>query len=354
MKIGVLTFHWAANHGAVLQTFATQRYIEKQYPENEIKIINHYPKSREITLKKSLKPNYPKVMLARIKSVFKEKKIVSFRRNFNLTNRYFTNQELIDTPPDFDILIAGSDQIWNQSYLKFGEGKITPVYFLNFGKKEAKKVALSVSFGCTSYPDAVQQIVKPYITQFDAIGVREKTGLDILSSMEIHSGVLTADPTSLLPKEEYMRLCEDIPKKEIDGSYCILRIQNKKTKNLIKKCFAAKNVKSIKNFEMTSIEEWLAFIRDSNFVITNSFHCVMFCLKFHTPFAVLLESGKSAGMNDRIITLIERFDLSDHIILNSDDAIRLASLPNINWGSVDEKMECYSNSLKEFLSSHIK
>ena len=54
MKIGVLTFHWGANHGAVLQAYATQEYLKKNYGA-EVSLIDYYPLNQEISLKNALK-----------------------------------------------------------------------------------------------------------------------------------------------------------------------------------------------------------------------------------------------------------------------------------------------------------
>lgn len=41
MKIGILTFHWATNYGAVLQTYALQSFLENE--GHEVVVINYKP-----------------------------------------------------------------------------------------------------------------------------------------------------------------------------------------------------------------------------------------------------------------------------------------------------------------------
>ena len=351
MKVGILTFHWAANHGAVLQSYASYKYLKNNFDIEDVKIIDYLPREREITLKNALRPHYPWVILSRLHAWRKEQNIKHFRQRFDFTSRYISNQQLVDNPPDVDLLICGSDQIWNPSYAKFGEGKPTPVYFLNFGKKECKKIALSVSFGCTEYPEKVAQLVMPYIRSLDAISVRENSGIDILRRMGIDNALVTADPTALLSREQYSELCNNSFKNFTPyTALCILRKQDKKTKKKIKGLLSFYNNKVV-NIEKMSITNWLSGIKDAKIVVTNSFHCVMMCLKLHTPFVVVTENGSLAGMNDRLYTLLEKFNLQDRIINDENQTI---TFNEIDWKEIDEIMESYALTLKNYLSSVIE
>ena len=350
LKIGILTFHWAANHGAVLQTYASYSFLKTNFDIEDIKVIDYLPHKREITLRNALRPHYPSVIISRINTWIKENKIKSFREKLSFSKRYYSNQELIDNPPEFDILFCGSDQIWNPSYAKSGEGKPTPVYFLNFGKAGCKKIALSVSFGCIEYPTDVMNIVAPHIKKLNAISVRENSGLEILQKLGVEKAVITADPTSLLSTKEYQELCaEKVFSKTPYIGLCILRKQAKQTKKLIKSITSKFDEKVI-DIEKMSMENWLAGIRDAKVVVTNSFHCVMMCLKLHTPFVVVTENGSLSGMNDRLYTLLEKFNLQDRIIHYENQAI---IFNEIDWKEIDEIMESYALTLKNYLSSVI-
>lgn len=354
MKIGILTFHWGANHGAILQTFASVKYLKSK--NADVKVIDYYPINQELSLKNTLKISYPQVMLEKISAYKKEKSVAPFRKKLPLTERYYTNQQLIDNPPDFDVILCGSDQIWNPYFIQHGEGKnkATPVYFLNFGKEGCKRVALSVSFGCSEYPENAAVIAKPLIEKFDAISVREKTGVKILEGMGIDNAVITADPTSLLKKEDILELCKDIP--QYNSAYtakCILRKQSEETVDVINGLISAfKNGNTI-DIEKASMENWLAGIRDAKFVVANSFHCIMMCLKLHTPFAAVAESGTKAGMNDRIFTLLDRFGLSDLIVADENADFEGIVSKKIDWEAVDIQMEKYAESLVKYLDSSI-
>lgn len=347
MKIGILTFHWGANHGAVLQAYASQKYLENKY-NADVKIIDYYPKNQELSYKKAFKTKRFWKISENIKLVKKNKRISYFREKLSLTKRYYSNEELKNDSPEFDIMLCGSDQIWNPYYAMKGEGKITPVYFLNFGKEACKRVALSVSFGCIKYPNDAKEVVLPYINKFDAISVRENTGLEILKEMGVEKGEVTADPTSLLMSKDYLEICSDISKNTNENvALCILRSQSKEAKSLIK-ALVSREHKKVNDISNLSVEKWMAGIRDASVVITNSFHCVMMCLKLHIPFWIVLEKGALSGMNDRMFTLMKKFQLEERIVTDIKDNEK-----QIDWANVDLKMKEYSKSLEDFLDENI-
>ncbi len=351
-KVGILTFHWAANHGAVLQTYALSQYLNNTYDVNT-EIINYFPKSYEHTIINALLRIRPSDVIKRIKEYRKEQKIKPFREILKLSKRYYANSELIDDYMNYDILITGSDQIWNPFFLRSGERKATPVYFLNFGGDNTKKISVSASFGCQTFPEDCKLLAKPYLEKFSDISVREKTGANILSDMGFSNATVTADPTSLLSGDEYLKLCRNIssvPRGVV--SKMILRNQSKKNQTLLELICVTYSSRKVYDINCMSIPDWLAAIRDSGMVVTNSFHCVMMCLKFHTPFAVILENGALSGMNDRFTTLLNFFGLQNRIVSTPDDVSILSS--EIDFDKVDNIMEEYAETLKTFLERNIR
>lgn len=351
MKIGIITFHWAANHGAILQTHALCSFLEKTY-QATVKVIDYYPKHMEHTTFNALKRRRPSSILQGLREGRKNQQLRSFRETLPLTKRFYSNAELMQAELDMDILITGSDQIWNPSFLRYGEKGGSAVYYLNFGTGGQKKLSVSASFGCNVFPADCHDAVSSLLKRFSAISVRENTGLEILQSLSVNGGVVTADPTALLSREEYLDICSKqgvIP----DGSVTkmILRKQSKEQKQLISQICAKFSDKQVFDLEYLSMPDWLAAIRDSKMVVTNSFHCVMMCLKLHTPFVVITEKRADGGMNDRFLTLLGRFHMLDRIVTSVDD---LKKVPEeIDFKEVDLCMGEYAGTLASFLERNI-
>lgn len=345
MKIGIITFHWGASHGGVLQSYATQKYL--QYRGCDAYIINYCPRSLEITLLRALKPNYPRRMISNIETYIKNRRISSFRGKLSLSNRYNSHDELINDPPTADIYITGSDQVWNPYFLLHGEGGLTPSYFLDFARKETKKIALSVSFGCSMYEPEVADLVKNLIDDFKSISVRERSGQRIMKSLNYYGSTITADPTCLLSCDEYMKLCPSMIRPTGLVTY-FLHCDKRIFAKLITEVQNTLNINKKTSINNVSVEKWISSISRADFVVTNSFHCLMFCLYFHKPFLVTLIDGSLSGMNDRIIDIIDFFGLDERMVLSTGSYTSVL-VKDIDWVTVDMRMQQYRNTLINYI-----
>lgn len=348
MKIGIITFHWATNYGAMLQAFALQTYLESK--GNEVYIINYKPKKYDFNLRNLLfSPSKLKNLLGTIVEYKKEKKLNQFRlQNMNLTRRYLTIDDLKQNPPDFDVYISGSDQVLNPFFLQFGENKGSTAYLLDFGNSTVKKIGYAVSFGCTKYPEDAGRLMQPLLENFDYISVRENSGIHILNGMSYDKTEVVPDPTILLAPLTYNLLIE---KSDHFGSvYTFVYILRKSSiKMKLNRFF--KNLHFSDEGEYT-ISSWLGRIKYSEFMITNSYHGVIFCLKFHVPFVVILNEKENVGMNDRFFTLLNSINLVDRIITEEEIA-EISDIKNraIDWSNVDLYFENARKKTDQFIDA---
>lgn len=345
-----MTFHWAANHGAILQAYALQKYLSISIPDAKVYIINYYPKHFEPSFFRAIYTKNIKVAWKRVTELKKEKLLKPFREKLLLTKRFYTTEQLYNEASDFDVLITGSDQIWNKYFTLQGEGKPTLAYYLPFSPG-AKRISYAASFGYVAKNKRIEEFIKPALSRFDAFGVRENIGKALLEQMGFE-GTVVCDPTALLKVDDYSSLASQKKTKPFVAKY-ILRIQNEKTRQLIDNVADAMSEKgSIVNIELSSMEDWLRQIRDAKFLITNSFHGTMLAIKFHTPFAIILQDGNLSEMNDRFDTLLSVLGMKDRIIKNEDYESTLNK--EINWAQADKKMEDYVRMSKNFLNEECK
>lgn len=347
MKIGILTFHWATNYGAVLQAYALQTYLESQ--GHEVKIVNYKPWIYDNNILSFFVFRRYKNIAAYKNDLKKEKVIQRFRQlNLHLTKRAYNCSKLPSVTEEFDVLISGSDQVLNPNFLRNGDfPKVTtPSYFLSF-PFNGIKVGYAVSFGCSTYPKEDSALASRFISEFDKLSVREQTGISIASSLGREDAVLVPDPTAFLSKAQYEAI-SNLSSFTSRGSYTY--------------CFFIRNVEirkqqvllpnTIWNQEdgLYGMEDWLKKIKEAQFVVTDSFHCVMMCLKLHVPFVVVTEWKGNMGMNDRLITLLNSVGLDKNLCyidnLNLSDFVNL----RINWAMVDDCLTKLSNKGIEFLT----
>lgn len=340
MRIGIITFHWATNYGAVLQSFALQKYLG--ILGHDVKIINYKPVQFENNLWTFLR--YRKFLNPKefIYSILKENKMELFRSNYlHLTERYYKKSEL-NNCVDFDALITGSDQVLNPSFLEYGENGKCTSYFLDFGNSEIIRVSYAASFGTTIYPEHLISQITPIIKKINFLSVRESTGVDICKKMGRKDAIVAPDPTILLSLDDYKSILNlDLTKEK---KYFVYMIHNRLYK--IKKQLPNNVV--ISKYE--SVEDWLSNIICAKGTITNSFHCVIFSIISHTPFLVVLDKIENIGMNDRFYTLLTNLGLENRIILENNFDIIKMDQP-IDWHKVDSKLESYKKIGINFLSS---
>lgn len=351
MKIGILTFHWGTNYGGVLQSFALQTFLKKQ--GFDVQIVNFAPPSFRDSIFRCFRTKSPKVVYSNLKNFIKEKNIEKFRKlNLNLTKRYYAIKELDNLAEDFDVLITGSDQVWNP----YGIQNHGLTYFLPF-KGKCKKISYAPSFGCVEYPKDVLNKVVPLIKDFDAISVREKSGLSILGDVGITNVQLMPDPTLLLDKIDYLNLIKTAKKRKSNYAFFYTLQPNQKLMSEIYKN-ADNKMKTISTLNTESsimgIESWIGTIYHSDFVVTNSFHGVIFSLLLNKSFIVIPIEGTLTGMNDRIYTLLEMFDLKERLVDVFDEKTMYEKIKNpIDWHRIEKVHHKIRQMASSFLLDNI-
>lgn len=350
MKIGILTFHWGTNYGGVLQSYALQCYLKSI--GHEVEIINYAPLTYRDSFFLCFKSKSIGTIKKNILNYFKERKFRRFRKS-NLilsARRYYANTSSEIFNNDYDVIVVGSDQVWNP-YIALNYG--LPYWLPSKGK--ARKIAYAVSLGCDNYPLEILEKQIACINDFYAISVREKSAVDIIQPVYKKGVVeLMPDPTILLESFAYRKFIQE---NQTEKSCFIYALQeNQKLISVIEQQIL-KNGYSI--FKPTnyigeiSIEEWLSTLYNSELVVTNSFHGVMFSLIFHKSFYVVPIEGVLAGMNDRIYTVLEYLGLNERIINNIENVKNKNHVP-IDWHVIEQKMNILRSKGRNFLLSHIE
>lgn len=318
MKIGILTFHWATNYGAVLQAYALQTFLQNL--GHNVSIINYKPKIYEYNLINFFTQRHYRKLQDFLSNKKKENSLNLFREEkLKLTKRIFSYTEIPNIVKEYDILISGSDQVMNPFFLKNGEGKemISPSYFLGF-EFNGRRIAYAVSFGCKEYPIQQLNIAKQYLCKFEKIGVRERSGLSIVHKMQGHNPIVVPDPTILLPPSDFINLANQSNFFDQNYHYAFFIRNSKQRKIEIPKFIKSNKILWNNDDNDYSIQTWLKKIYHAKSVITDSFHCVVMCLQLSRPFVVITEQSGKEGMNDRMYTLLEQLGLESQILHKSE------------------------------------
>jgi hypothetical protein len=104
---------------------------------------------------------------------------------------------------------------------------------------------------------------------------------------------------------------------------------------------------------LLTIPEWLNAVYYSEYVVTTSFHGVVFSIIMHRPFVAILLKGMYSGGNGRITSLLSSLGLSDRI-LTADKTISEILKMQIDWTSVDKLLAEQREQSEQFLQEALK
>ena len=341
MKIGIITFHWATNYGAVLQCYALQEFLREK--GHYVEIINYKPWHFDFWKRYICRPWLIKNLRRDLIAQKKEIKLREFRSQYlNQTERYYSADQMLKAKMDYDIVISGSDQVLNESFTLHGENNPTPAYYL-LSFPNSKRIGYAVSFGCNEYSPKALDFAKQWINCFDMIGVREYTGLSILESMGFNGfKQQVPDPTVLRGVALFKNIKLEFPDNK---DYCCAYILRKHID------FHSDNIIYIDDFNNPlSMEQWLGTIIGSKGLITNSYHGMIMALLNHVPFVVLADADH---MNDRFNTLLTQLELMDRITDSAEKSKDIIAKP-IDWSIVDGKILDYRRVGIDFYNLFIK
>lgn len=218
-----------------------------------------------------------------------------------------------------------------------------------------RKIAYAVSLGCEEYPLEVLCRVSAYIEDFKAISVRERTAINIVQPFFKKGMVeLVPDPTILLDADYYLQFVDIKPNN--NGCFIYVLQEGQKLIAQIEKLLGTEyEIYKPDESKMHpySIEEWLSAIYNNRLVITNSYHGMLFSLIFHKDFYIIPIEGSLAGMNDRIYTVLEFFDLTDRIVNDYESFLRNEN-KQIEWQVVETRMKEFKKIGTSFLLKNLK
>lgn len=342
MKIGILTLPLHTNYGGILQAYALQTVLERM--GHEVAVIegqslgktNCYAKVRRFLspLKRAIKfylvPNKYTRDSERYTRRFISKWI---KRNlFYSINSIPSNY--------YDAIIVGSDQIWRPPYVENSIflNKIENA-FLSFTKNwNIKRISYAASFGTDiwEYDSKSTLICSELIQHFDAVSVREESGVLLCQKHLNHEAVQLLDPALLLSKEDYLNLIKKKYRKQTGIMTYILDDTNEKQAFVeeLKRTTGMMSFKSNISYDLIDqhakgavqppLEQWLQSFKNADMVVTDSFHACVFSIIFNKPFIAVpnKERGasrffsllKTIGQEYRIVDVSIPFALQDGIM----------------------------------------
>ena len=337
MKIGIITFQNVENYGAVLQCRALYTYLVAS--GNDVQVIDYrcpvvesayriFPKFRKnifILVRQYVEAIYNYRGLIKRKEKFQQ-----FLDDFNKTPPMVID-EVCKTDFDYDLIIAGSDQIWNPNIT----GGFDKVYFLDFDG-HFRKAGYAISLGDVNYPQFSSQQFCDLIKTFDYLSFREPDVTDFISSKLNCKCLQVVDPTLLLTCEQWDEIIKDTifstPDKYIlvyyviggQSSEEIIKIAEHLSDtyqmpilNIKMGRGSSRFHKKVKNLMDVGPYEFVYLIKNASMVVTSSFHGTALSCIYQKDLSVVIPDEKGS----RVTAIVNMFHLQDRVYNSYEDYI---------------------------------
>lgn len=373
-NVVILTQPLHTNYGGTLQAFALQKVIYNL--GFQVETLNYQPKKIS-AIRKSLFSLKKFILSRELIFPYTEKEIAEIKKyhdlfiknNINFSKRLDSVQQLKSyiLSKNISSIVVGSDQVWRPAYSPRIES-----FFLDFLKNNSniKKISYAASFGVENWEYSHDQtlLLKELIFYFDYISVREDAGVSLCKKYLNVDAELVLDPTLLLKKDDYIQLSKNLKSNNKDKIFSYLLDRNEKkdtivgeiSKNLTKDVFStfpkhkSKNKLFISEFDdyiFPPIEVWLKSFEDASFVVTDSFHGMVFSIIYNKPFIAIVNEERGAS---RFTSLLKILNLENRLIYdtncnNFDIIFQGIDFPSINSQLDSLRSEFIARLSKELL-----
>lgn len=364
-KIGTISLNINTpdfNYGAILHSWAFQKYLQKNKLCEYTEIIDYITPKLENTNRKS--PIKDALKTKNIKGIIKNiliypsykkryKKFEEFKKNdLVISTKQYTQKELDQATLDYDTVICESDVIWSPGF--FG-GDFDKAFFMNLKSMEnMKKISYAPSMADGELTKKQEEDMTKLLEGIDYISCRESYEKDLLSKLTTKNVEHVLDPVMLLDADDYNEITGD---RILKRNYVLLYLPVDNNKRLRKEAIKYAKEKNLDVLEISTkclmkfgnktlthagVEEFLSAIKFADTVFTNSFHAICFALIFNKNFYAFSRAnfGKVKNICD-VTNLSERFFEDDNF----------KALPNINYEDINATLSELQKKSKEWLEN---
>lgn len=352
-KISFITIFDNSNFGTYLQTLALGVVLEKLGAVVEVIHYERQEWQNVEVLKKRMRETNTIRAFARflrfIKPYLQKKKEQSFVAKYlKVTKFYHSYDELKNDPPQADIYLTGSDQVWNTIHNR----GVEKAFYLDFVPDGKPKYSYAASIGMDEIPSEYRSQTFELLSKYDYISVREKKSVNILTDLGLKNVKLVLDPTILLEKSDWVKYAKPIKNRQ--PYILVYSVESKERENVISEIAteiaqqkgwdiygvyydgSERRIKCCdKNFYYASLDTFLGLFVNSSFVVVSSFHGTVFSILMEKDFITVSPDRFSS----RIDSLLSVTDLEARKV-NAFGKEQITKLlqHKINYGEVNRKL----------------
>lgn len=373
MRIGIYTLPLNFNYGGILQAYALQTVLKRMGHESIVLDRPLFPFTKiKWYSRLTLRNLYRKYVQHEIPYISLPKYLYE---TYNITTQYtepfitkYINRLKVNdysklSQDDYDVVLCGSDQVWRRCF-QLNKKSIYNA-FIDFAKNwNVKRLSYAASFGVDYWEYSPEETEKcrELIALFDAISVRETSGVDLCSSYLGVNAVHVLDPTLLIDASDYINQLKILETPKSPGDMLVYILDENENKHVI--LSRIESLTGLKRFVVNSkaenyeapledriqppVESWLRGFYDAKLVLTDSFHACVFSILFKKQFYVI--ANKNRGLA-RIESLLKQLNLEDRIV---DEQSMNVLNKSIDYDSVFQKLEVLRYNSFKFLKENIQ
>lgn len=364
MRLGIVTYNIYCNftnYGSALQTWALLRTLRNL--GYDAKLVDYCP---DVLLDKDPLNPFPNMWDQDEESKRNcELTMPAIRENYYkfehfyrdicpITNKRYTakNFNEVITEESIDGFVCGSDTIFCiEEFNGFDDG-----YYANFDCMRRNAIAYAASFGRTEFNEKTSLVLQERLKNFKALGIRENRMIGYVESHTSVPCLRTIDPTLLLTADDYDTLAAI---RQMDKPYLLLytRRYNPNMEAYAKKVAEEKNLRIVEislratNTEKghimrydAGVEEFLSLVKYSDFVVTNSFHGLIFAVQYRRPVMVF---SRTQAVN-KISELVDLFGINKSMIVTGWE-----KYSEIDYDQVHMNIDAARKSSLDFLKMEL-
>lgn len=341
MNTGLVTFYHIHHYGAALQAAATERAVESL--GHTCEIIDYFVNQdnalfrRPTGLGSTAADVHTALHYQALRSRYERFEQFSQEHLRISSHRFGSFAELRDAALPYDVILSGSDQIWNPQI--FPDGRFDPVFFGAFSDR--RHIAYAPSFGIPHIPTDMEEELRGYLARFSHLSVRERQGQKIVAGITGQDVPVVLDPTLLLSAQQWAAAASDhlfttrgtfglqLPVPVPNGyilCYCINKpgalepylqeFARRSAMPIVQLCGIRQKVHPKARCVLDAgPAEFLELFQNAAFVFTNSFHGTVFAAQFHVPFFTAVSPAELTDPeSSRTFSLLSRLGLADRIV----------------------------------------
>lgn len=350
MRIGVITIEAGHNYGGILQCYAFMKQLQSY--GHEVEFLRVYPhnyglidKIRSILATRNI---FSLIFGKKSHAIFSKEESEEMTIVFDKFREEYMKLSPLQTyktvgeyaNKNYDAIFIGSDQTWAGLYNR------NNAVFIGW---QPKFRGIKMSYACCSpykhiYDPIRKHQLANFLNDFRYISVRDKNTQALIRNITGQIVDIVPDPTELMSFEEFV---QDVP--IVKGKYIVVYVLgdeinggHKLALNRIKKQFGDIPVIGIKTansntgvhavadhmINSLTPQQWVNLIYNATVVYTDSFHAILFSLKFKKPFIAYYTLSVRAS---RLLYLKEKYKTNN--IVSCIKEIRNAEV--LKYESID-------------------